>query len=205
MSNLAIAYAMKKKSKKMAEGGHVHTDECYAHGGCTYMAKGGDVERDPNVKGVHQVSMIMNEGPGDSRAGDFARSGYKHKRPDEVGVAKEEHRKVLDEMKSMPKRDLHGKGYAEGGEVDDDHDMVSRIMKNRYSEGGQVANDDMPVADSEENQFDDMPKDDDMEFCYTGANSGDEVGDEQEDEDEHDMVSRIMKSRLKKDRMPHPA
>jgi hypothetical protein len=44
-----------------------------------------------------------------------------------------------------------------------------------------------------------------MEFCYTGANSGDEVGDEQEDEDEHDMVSRIMKSRLKKDRMPHPA
>lgn len=90
----------------------------------------------------------------------------------------------------------------------EEEDMVDRIMKSRakgYSEGGRVANDDMPEADFEENQFDVMPKEDHLEFHYTGANSGDELGNEQEDEDQHDMVSRIMRSRMKRDRMPRPA
>ena len=40
---------------------------------------------------------------------------------------------------------------------------------------------------------------------YTGANSGDEIGNEQEDEDRRDIVSRIMKSRRLMDRNPRPA
>ena len=98
-------------------------------------------------------------------------------------------------------------------------DMVDRIMHKRsktfegearLSQGGQVANNAHPFeADFEDpNEFDDLVLRDDNEhadFNYTGANSGDEIGDEREDEDRHDIVSRIMRSRKKKDRMPSPA
>lgn len=90
----------------------------------------------------------------------------------------------------------------------DHEDMVGRIMRQRmkhFSKGGQVANDTPITADFEDNQFDDLVKDDELEHHYTGANSGDEIGDEQEDEDRRDIVSRIMKSRRLKDRLPHPA
>lgn len=91
---------------------------------------------------------------------------------------------------------------------DDHEDMVGRIMKQRmmhYSKGGRVANDTPIVADFEPNQFDDLVKDDKLEEHYTGANSGDETGDAQEDEDRRDIVARIMRSRRLKDRMPRPA
>lgn len=91
---------------------------------------------------------------------------------------------------------------------DDHEDMVGRIMRQRthhYSRGGQVANDTPVTADFEDNQFDDLVKRDDLEQHYTGANSGDEIGDGQEDEDRHDIVSRIMRSRRKRDHLPHPA
>lgn len=90
----------------------------------------------------------------------------------------------------------------------EDEDMIGRIMNKRMvkmSEGGKVANKDEIVADLEPNEFDDLAKDDDLEFHDTGANSGDEVGDDQEDMDRRDVVSRIMRSRAKKDRMPRPA
>lgn len=105
-------------------------------------------------------------------------------------------------------RGVHGDFYARGGEVDGSgfsDDMVDRIMKHRYSKGGQVANETGMSADFEPNQFDDLVKDDDLEFSDTGKNSGDEIGNEQEDEDRHDIVKRIMKSRAKKDKMPRPA
>ncbi len=100
-----------------------------------------------------------------------------------------------------------GKMMAEGGMMEDE-DMISRIMKKRaghYSEGGRVANEDHDEADFKENEFDDLPLDDHLEEHYTGSNSGDELGNEQEDEDERDVVARIMRSRGKKDRMPRPA
>lgn len=90
----------------------------------------------------------------------------------------------------------------------EEEDMIGRIMKQRaqhYSRGGQVANDTPIHADLEDNQFDDLVKRDDLEQHYTGANSGDEIGDHQEDEDRHDIVTRIMKSRRLKDRNPRPA
>lgn len=90
----------------------------------------------------------------------------------------------------------------------DHEDMVGEIMHARrkhFSHGGRVANDTPIVAGFEPNQFDDLVKDDDdMEFHYTGANSGDEIGDHREDEDRHDMVREIMRDRRKKGRMPHP-
>jgi hypothetical protein len=89
-------------------------------------------------------------------------------------------------------------------------DMVGRIMAQRqkcYSKGGQVANDTPITADFKENDFDDLAmRDSDMEDAdYTGANSGDEMGDEGEDDRRRDIVNRIMSSRKKRDRMPHPA
>ncbi len=104
----------------------------------------------------------------------------------------------------------HGGMMAEGGEAQmdgdmDGDDMISRIMSKRMAKGGEVANDDEIVADFEPNEFDDMPLDDHLDESYTGANSGDEIGNAQEDEDRDDMVSRIMKSRRLKDRNPRPA
>jgi hypothetical protein len=89
----------------------------------------------------------------------------------------------------------------DAAEMEDD-DMVDRIMRKRMSEGGRVANDDEVTADFEPNEFDDLVKDDHLEAHYPGS---EELGDEQEDMDRHDIVSRIMRSRMKKDRNPRPA
>jgi hypothetical protein len=97
----------------------------------------------------------------------------------------------------MPEEDEMG--------MEDDDDIVSRAMKHYYSKGGKVANDTPPMVDKEENDFDDLALRDDLDEHYTGANSGDEIGDHKLDEDDRDVVSRVMKSRRLKDRMPRPA
>lgn len=86
---------------------------------------------------------------------------------------------------------------------------ADRIMNARkMSKGGMIANggdDDLDqMADGKPNNFDDLAlRDDDMEDAeYTGANSGDELGNAKEDHDRSDMVSRIMASRRLKDRLP---
>lgn len=91
---------------------------------------------------------------------------------------------------------------AHGGRVD-------RIMKKRHmmSEGGVIANDlgEGEAADEMPNEFDDLVLDDHLSMHETGADAGDELGNAQEEHDEHDIVSRIMKSRAKKDCNPRPA
>lgn len=86
-------------------------------------------------------------------------------------------------------------------------DMVARIMAKRqaYSEGGMVANDTPPMADSEPADYDDLALDDHLEGKDSGSDEGDDLGNQQEAEDRADIVSRIMRSRSKKDRMPRPA
>lgn len=84
----------------------------------------------------------------------------------------------------------HG-GMADGGMVDGD-DIVSRIMHGkRMSMGGRVANESEPEADFEPNDFDDLVLDDNLDADY----KEDGPGDEREDMDRHDIVSRIMKSK----------
>ncbi len=89
---------------------------------------------------------------------------------------------------------------AKGGD-----DLVDRIMKARgcYSEGGMIANETEPLADSEENEFDDLVLRDDLEADYVHPNDG--PGNEQQNQDREDVVSRIMRSRKMKDRNPVPA
>jgi len=107
----------------------------------------------------------------------------------------------------------HGASDEGAGDMDSIHPLIKKIMMSRakgYSEGGKVANEDHGPMDSrlagfKQNEFDDLALRDDLEESYTGKNSGDELGDAQEDSDRRDIVSRIMKSRAKKDRMPRPA
>jgi hypothetical protein len=119
------------------------------------------------------------------------------------GPAHAEAAKDLNQHMPMTKEDMYD-------------DLVDRIMQQhskdfsseaRLSEGGMVANggEDEDLADFSPNEFDDLALRDDLESSYTGANSGDELGDEQEDEDRKDIVARIMKSRAKKDKLPRPA
>ena len=85
-------------------------------------------------------------------------------------------------------------------------DMVDRIMRKRMSEGGKVANETPVTADFKPNEFDDLVLRDDLSSDYgSGDNSGDALGNAQEDSDRHDIVSRVMRSRAKRDRMPRPA
>lgn len=192
--SMAIGYNMKKR--RMAEGG--------------------------DVKGVHQQYNPSSKSTGTSLPGGHVRGARmarenEHgilKRPEETaqkreGMAKEAHQRTLEEMKSMRGQDRTN--LAEGGEVcptcngRSGHDgMVDRIMS-KYSEGGRVANEDEDDTDFKENEFDVMPEEDHLEEHETGANSGDELGDHDEDEREGDLVSRIMRSRSKRDRNPKPA
>ncbi len=186
---------------KCAHGMGPDCPKCYAEGG--------------DIKGVHKP--ISGKGseryPGISEAGEDYRdsapgTGQKSRQSEEyLKKAKQKHYQVLGEMVSMKKPKLE----AEGGFIEDEEasgypsDLVERIMKQMYSEGGQVANDTPPTADFEDNDFDDLVLRDDLKEHYTGENSGDEDGNERTEEDEHDLVRRIMKSRALKDKMPRPA
>ena len=200
--SLAIAYSLMKKAKKEK------------------MAAGGE------VKGVHESDIGDDRKDpkwmlGQSKAGSMVED----EKPEH---AKGEHRRILEEMRSMKKPSLYAKGgfveeeeasgygempceMCEDGQCYEHGGMVDRIMnKRKYSEGGMIANqehgeDDNEMADFSPNEFDDLVKDDELESSYTGANSGDELGNGRESEDERDTVSRIMRSRKLKDRMPRPA
>ena len=72
-----------------------------------------------------------------------------------------------------------------------------------YSEGGKVANDvGVAEADKMPAEYDDLVLRDDLESSYDGENSGDMDGSKLNQE-EGDMISRIMKKR--KQTNPRPA
>jgi hypothetical protein len=179
--SLAIAYAMKRKKK--------------AHGGC--MAEGGEMDdsmhdtENPVAKSVKKAFHA----PG------YAGGGMVH----EEKASGYEHVPMPCENCGHVSHKEENQGATEHDDMEDD--MIEHIMKKRkhYSHGGKVSNEDEPVADSEPAEYDDMEKDDHLEEHYSGKNSDDEDGDEAEDEDRRDVVSMIMKSRKKKDKMPRPA
>lgn len=109
-----------------------------------------------------------------------------------------------------------GEYMSGGGMLTDDgyqstsheEDMVGRVMAQRqrmFSEGGKVANKNGFRAAEAPDEFDDLALRDDLHSQYTGSNSGDELGNEDEDKRRRDMVNRIMASRRLKDRLPNSA
>lgn len=186
-----VGKIMKMRQHAYAKGGKVHKD--YSGG----QKKGPEgypkyQEQAQNEKGIHIPVSGVTQFPGGkstSKAGDFAKDRYAGKALFNE-EAKKEHRKVLHEMKHMPKPKL--KGLAHGGAV------------HHYSHGGKVANNTHPFKYEfhTPNEFDDLVNRDNLEFHYTGENSGDYLSDAREDHDRKDMVSKIMKSRAKKDKLP---
>lgn len=77
----------------------------------------------------------------------------------------------------------------------EDQDIVDRVMK-RMAAGGMVTADSMP------NEFDELKLSHPDEISYTGDNSGDHVGNSQLDEDNDDIIARVMRSLAKKDVLP---
>lgn len=90
--NMAVAYAMNKKRKKMADGG---------------AADEGPSEKE-NQNGVHKIV------PNYDREHNEIKHGQSEAR---YGNKKDAHKMVLEELRSMPKPKL--KGLADGGEADD--------------------------------------------------------------------------------------
>ncbi len=194
--SLAIAYAMKRRGKKMAYGGY---------------AKGGEVELEKDKVDED----MLHHGAADMKGAPHEKDQYDPK--EEPGVkhdemAMEEDDRMLNQHGEC-EEGPYGEMMAEGGMLTDDgyqsedheDDMVGHIMKQRqchYSKGGQVANKISPDAEFEDNDFDDLVLDDTQEGHYPGSQ---EIGDGREDDDRKDMVSMIMRSRKKRDRNPVPA
>lgn len=83
---------------------------------------------------------------------------------------------------------------AKGGDVDPMAEACPHCGSKKMSEGGKVANSDLPVADFKPNEFDDLHLRDDLEEHETGANSGDELGGPSKD----DLVARAMLRKKKR-------
>lgn len=113
----------------------------------------------------------------------------------------------IPSMDDIKKNVMSGLGMAEGGEAHASihgDKIIDRIMQ-KMSEGGKVANATPAIADAMPNEFDDLVLDDDLSSSSDGANSGDMLGNAQEDEDRADIVSRVMKQRKMKQHNPRPA
>lgn len=174
--SLAIAYSMKKKAKKMADGGSVGPtlgsiinypgSSTTAPSKPKGYAEGGEVEQEEHDPEYDQYRLM-------------ARS----EEPHEMEMENQIH-------------DMNKHGLV-------DRIMAKRQM---MSEGGKVANDTPITAGFDSNDFDDLVHRDDLESTYgDDDNAGDELGNAQEDHDRSDIIARIMRSRAKKDRMPRPA
>lgn len=168
-SDLAIAYSMKRKARKMADGGPVQQQQ---------------KDKDSETLGK-RIGY-----PGFSQGG--------------VAGAEAEDDKELNQ---------HGEddegpdgAYSLGGMIVDKIMSKMGNKTNSLSEGGKVANGSMTegLAGMKPNEFDDLVLRDDLESSSDGANNGDSIGNEQESSDREDMISRIMSSRAKKDRLPNP-
>lgn len=147
------------------------------------------------IKGVNKPKpeAFSKYDEGVSEAGDYHGNPRKQK---------EIHEDTLEELRSMKKPDIQG--LAHGGDVSSD--LVDRVMKKRMmAKGGMVEEEPFEYEFDQPDDFDVLHENSAPEFSYTGENSGDELGNEQEDHDRADIVARILKSRSKKDRNPRPA
>jgi len=204
--SLAIAYSMKKKAerKKYDDGGKVKPtptpEEHSPNEGIVQKVKDAWNGIDPYTgkpKKAHGGFISEEEASG------FASHEGNTQRPNHAAMMEEE--KKLNQHHVMAMNSMK-------------EALVDRIMNqsskdfsslDRYSQGGKVANqehgkDNNELAGFLPNEFDDLVIRDDLESSYDGANAGDHLGNSQEDEDRRDIVSQIMKSRAKKDRLPNP-
>lgn len=180
--SLSLAYALKKRaSKKMAMGGAAcDTPPC------------------PPAPSSRRERAMMAFG-GEARAETEDDRMLNQHGDEEVGAEG-----TADDNEAEPDRMVEHPVENQA----DVEDMVGKIMAQRgkhFSEGGEVANDDEITAGFLPNEFDDLALRDGLEQSYTGANSGDELGNASEEERRRAMVAEIMRGRRGRERMPSPA
>ena len=166
------------------------------------LAEGGEVRYNDYERAKKKAGYVTETHPGMTHQSD---NWHKMAEGGKVGGASTS--TTIEDDMDFNQKLAHGgcpecAKYAQGG------DVVDRVMHKRscqYSEGGQVANSTPEKADDMSGEYDDLVKDDTMEFHDTGANSGDYLGNDQETHDRDDIVARILHSLSKKDRMPRPA
>lgn len=193
--SLAIAYALKRRAKKMANGGMLtkegyeskasgpHQDEFHE----AMPEKSGYVmheedDKKHNEMAMHEDERMLNQ-HGDMEEGP---EGHDTMKEDEPHMAHGGMMKPMHGEQSMAHEE----------------DMVGRVMKKRqmmYSKGGMVANDTPIEADFDENDFDYLAKHDGLESEGTDNERGNEYG-----ADHSDPVSKIMMKR-RKQHNPRPA
>lgn len=212
--SLMVNYAMKKKAKKMADGGEVADKPKTIAQQINYPGTPqSQPSPKPTPKGYARGGFVEEE-----EASGFADHEGNVQRPNGAAIAEDDldlnqHAVVAragDPMAPEVDGEMHEKDMdysdlarlAGGG-------IVDRIMRKRYSEGGMVANggeDDLnKMADGRRNNFDDLALRDTLESSSNGSNNGDFLSDDREDSDRKDIVSRVMRSWGKKDRNPRPA
>ena len=186
--SFALAYNMKRK-KKMASGGTVSSGDKtmnYGNGGTVAFGKA-DKKDTSKERGVHTARLPVSE-PGESGAGYGVQAGDKKR-------AKEDHETALSTLKSMSGPISGKSGFAEGGSVDPMQEITCPHCTKSFSHGGQVANQDKPLADGMKAEYDYLHLSDGLSDDSTGSNEGDEIGDSEEDKLRHDLVSRAMLKR----------
>lgn len=158
----------------------------YAHGGVVQE----HLEHDPEHEDIMHYGEpeSVREKAKHEQAKKHAHGGEIHIDIDSHNVESEEELEDENEEESM----------AHGG------DIVSRIMSKKYSKGGVVANEGDAIAshqaDQHAREYDYLVEEGGMES--TQHDFGEELGDAREDHDRHDIVSRIMHSLAKKNKMP---
>ncbi len=201
--SMAVKYGMKKR---MAKGGDVKSHKGQGDDSGTPGGVHADVSRKEWGSGARQGTSLAGEHTrGASRAKE---AGQNRAHASRSESAKNLHKEALSKLKS-DKGDRTN--LAEGGEVEADDPakkaadsmrkafhfadggMVDRIMGKR--KGGET-------ADEQPAEYDPMELEPAPEADYPGSN---EHGNEALDENDQDLISRIMRSRAKRDSMPRPA
>lgn len=175
--NLAIAYAMKKKTKKMKDGGEV--DQKFWN----------RVDPDSDKDGGNTAEQWGE------KANNATLSPYSPKYIEDQ----------KDAMRSLPMKMAEG-GMAESNEDDADMITRIMHKRKMMAEGGVVADEPEHEMDSHSADFDYLSSGDlDDTSTNSGEADGDMLGNHQEDEDRHSIVDRIMKQRKMKNTNPRPA
>ena len=154
------------------------------------MAEGGEItdNYESSSSANHQDEFMDLDATDEQKSGFVDHMGDM-KRPNRMAMSEDDRRlNQHGEMETGPMG-----AYAEGGQITDNEqdaehmlDMVGRIIAKRqkcFSEGGLVANDTQITAGFKPANYDDLALRDDLESKYTGMNSGDEIGNAQEDSD----------------------
>lgn len=219
---LAIAYSIKRKAQHKAHGGSVEMvieqEKAPEHEDVMRYGEP-EMERVHMAKGGHLLKHHMAKGGSVHSKHHFAKGGhvdpYSHSLKDpkfheeEMASGYVGHESTAEKHNAAAEHEADkrlNQHLAHGGKVHHaEGDIVGRILKkHHYSKGGVIANagDAIPShqADQHSREYDDLVADDHLES--TQHDYGDELGDAREDHDRYDIVSKIMHSLKKKDRMP---